>query len=119
MFLQRVAIILLSILLAILSYYFIVGWFNIIPWALAALLVGCLNSGQKSTIINGALFGYFLFIFYILIGYKGLMDKTSIIKFLLFNILFSLIGSIAGIIGALLGNFLYRKIKSVKRDTEN
>ncbi len=111
LFLQRVVFVLSSILLAIASYYFFKGWFNIIPWAIAAILIGYVSSVRKNTVINGALFGYFLFITYILIGYKGKTDETSIIKFVLFTICFSLIGSVGGVTGALLGNFLYRKLK--------
>ena len=111
---KRIAIILTSLLLGIISFYLFVGWYNIIPWTIVALLIGYLTSKRKDTIINGALFGYFLFLTYIITGYKGNMDKSSVVKFVLFLILFSLIGAIAGIIGALIGNFIRKKVVNSK-----
>ena len=36
-----------------------------------AILTGYLSLSKKDAIINGILFGYFLFLTYILIGYEG------------------------------------------------
>ncbi len=99
-----------AVLLAILSYYFITGWYNIIPWAIAALIVGYFSKNRRYSIINGAIFGYFLFLVYILAGYSGKTDTTSIIKFILFDVFFSLAGAVACSIGAFVGNWLKGKI---------
>jgi len=96
--------------LSFLSNYYIKGWYNIIPWAIAALLIGYFSGSRRDAIINGAIFGYFLFLFYILLGYGGKTDAGSIMKFIAFNILFSLVGAIAGMIGAFIGNWLKGKI---------
>jgi hypothetical protein len=109
--LKRFVIVAVAIILAAISIYFIKGWFNVIPWALAAIFLGYLSPARKETIINGALFGYFLFLVYIILGYAGKTDTGSLIKFILFALLFSLIGSLAGIIGTLVGNFVKRKLK--------
>ena len=109
--------IILAIVLAVISYHFFTGWFNIIPWTIFALLTGYFSSNKKVAIFNGALFGFFLFFIYILIGYKGNSDRAAIIRILLFSLVFSLIGAVAGIIGALTGQFLKNKL--IHRKTEN
>lgn len=106
---QKLIIIFSALLLGVISYYLFTGWLNVIPWTIFALLTGWLSAGRRNVIINGALFGYFLFLAYIIIGYKGDLDKTSILKFVFFTIAFSLVGAIAGMIGGLIGNFLRNK----------
>lgn len=105
----KIAIVVFAILLAVFSYYFFVGWFNLIPWAIVTLIIGYNSYGYKDAVVKGALFGYFLFITYILIGYKGNMDKAGIFKIILFSIFFSLVGAVAGAIGAVIGYFIRRK----------
>jgi uncharacterized membrane protein (UPF0136 family) len=95
-----------AVLLSILSYYFVKGWYNVIPWAIAAIIVGYLSQNRRASIINGAVFGYFLFLVYILLGYAGKTDTASILTFILFTLLFSLVGSIACVAGAFVGNLL-------------
>ncbi|MFI5140356.1 MAG: DUF5518 domain-containing protein, partial [Sphingobacteriales bacterium] len=95
-------------LLSVLSYYFIKGWYNVIPWAIAALIVGYLSESRRNSLINGAVFGYFLFVVYIVLGYTGKTDTASIIKFILFTLLFNLVGSVACAAGAFVGNLLKR-----------
>ena len=112
--LKRILIIIAAILLAIVSYYFFVGWVNIIPWAVATIVIGYMSLGRKDTIINGALFGYFLFVTYILYGYRGNTDTKSISNIIIFSLLFSLIGAVAGIIGTFIGNLLRKKINIVR-----
>lgn len=112
---QKLIAVISGLLLGVNSYYLFTGWLNIIPWAIFALLTGWLSSGKRNVIINGALFGYFLFLAYTIMGYTGNTDKTSILKFTFFTIAFSLVGAIAGIIGGLIGNFLKTKINFPKR----
>jgi hypothetical protein len=108
---RRIVIFLASIVVSILSHFFLSGWINIIPWAIATLYVGYTSDGRRNTVINGAIFGYFLFLVYILIGYGGKTDTTSIITIILFALVFSLIGSAAGVGGALIGNLAHQKNK--------
>jgi len=96
--------------LSFLSYKLINGWYNVIPWAIAALLIGYFSGSRRMAIINGAIFGYILFLVYILLGYQGKTDTASIVKFIAFNLLFSLAGAIAGVIGAFMGDWLKEKI---------
>ena len=92
------------------KHYFLVGWFNLIPWIIGGLIVGYFSLSKKDIIVNGALYGYFLFLSYILTGYIDKSDTTGRGKMLIMFILFSLVGGIAGIIGAFIGNFLRRKL---------
>ena len=97
-------------LAGILSYYFIVGWYNVFPWAIAALLIGYLSKTRRASLINGAVFGYVLFLVYIALGYAGKTDTASMIKFVLFDVLFSLVGALACLIGAFVGNWIKGKV---------
>ena len=98
-----------GILLGIISIYLFSGWYNIIPWAICALSIGYFSPNKKAAILKGILFGYFLFITYILWGYKGPTDGRSIFRFILFAMAFSLIGGIAAAAGSLLGYFIKQK----------
>ena len=114
---SKLITIFLAIVISIISYYIFTGWFNIIPWTIFALLTGYFSTNQRSTVINGVLFGYFLFFIYILIGYKGNSDRTGIIRIILFSLVFSLVGAVAGIISALIGQFL--KCKLIRKKSES
>jgi hypothetical protein len=108
-FLKIFVLIALASLLAAISKYFVHGWYNIIPWVIATLLVGFLAQSRKRYIINGAVFGYFLFFIYIILAYSGKTDPMSLVKFIAFAVIFSLVGSLAGIAGSFIGNFIRRK----------
>jgi hypothetical protein len=97
-------------LLAIISYNFLAGWYNTIPWVIAALITGYLSKTRRDCIINGAVFGYFLFLVYISIGYSGKTDVSAMMHFILFDVGFSLLGAAAGIAGAFAGNWSRRKV---------
>jgi hypothetical protein len=97
-------------LLAAISNYFITGWYNIIPWAIAALLVGWLSETRRKSILNGAVFGYVLFLVYIWQGYSGKTDAGSMLKFVAFDAGFSLVGAVAGVVGAVVGSWIKGKI---------
>jgi hypothetical protein len=106
---KYIVVVSVAILLSIASYYLFYGRYDIFPWAVVALMIGYFSKSSKESIINGALFGYLLFLIYIYLGYKGKTDATSFIHFFLFNLFFSLVGAIAGIVGAFLGNWFKRR----------
>ncbi len=91
--------------------FFRVGWLNTLPWIIAVLYIGYLSSNKKEIIINGALFGYFLFLAYMFFGYGGKPDIENISKMTFFALLFSLVGGIAGVVGAFIGNLLKRNFQ--------
>lgn len=94
-----------GIVLGLISYYFFYGWYNVFPWAIAALIIGYASKDRRGSIINGAIFGYFLFLVYIFAGYKNKTGTNGFIHFIIFDLFFSLIGSIAGIVGSFIGNW--------------
>lgn len=110
-------IVLYATLLAIVSYKLFSGWYTIIPWTLCTLMIGYRSLGKHKAIYRGALFGYILFLLYIIIGYAGQTDQASLLKFGLFAVSFSLVGAFAGIIGSLLGYFLDIQFKKKKGST--
>ncbi|HTD42257.1 MAG TPA: DUF6518 family protein [Mucilaginibacter sp.] len=96
-------------LLGLISYYFFYGWYDVFPWAIAALIIGYTSKDRRGSIINGAIFGYFLFLVYIFAGYKNKTGTSGFIYFIIFNLFFSLVGSIAGIVGSFIGNWFKQK----------
>jgi small-conductance mechanosensitive channel len=97
-----------GVVVGLLSYYVVNGWYSVIPWAAISLLTGYLSKNRNRALTNGAIFGYFLFLAYIIIGYKGSTDSSNLVKFGLFTVVFSLIGAVIGLIGAY-GGFLLKK----------
>ncbi len=95
-----------GIMLGLVSYYCFYGWYDVFPWAIAALIVGYFSKSRRDSVINGAIFGYFLFLVYIFAGYKNKTGTSGYIQFILFNLFFSLVGSIAGIVGSFIGNWI-------------
>jgi hypothetical protein len=58
---SKLIIISSAILLAIISYYFFAGWFNLIPWAVFVLLTGYFNRARREIIFNEPKRPFFLF----------------------------------------------------------
>ena len=115
----RILTFLSAIFLSVLSHYFLNGWTNVIPWVIVALYIGYISVGRRNIVINGAVFGYFLFLIYIVIGYGGKTDAKSLTTFIPFTLVFSIIGSVAGIIGGFIGNFLKQQIKTHAKTNES
>lgn len=67
----KLLILVAAIGLSFLSYELINGWFNIIPWAIAALLTGYF-SGSRRAVITGLYSGMF---YYWCIFYWGIAAK--------------------------------------------
>lgn len=106
--LQIIIVIAVAILLAIGSFYYLAGWYNVIPWAIVSLIIGYNCKTTRSSLLAGAIFGYFLFLTYIFMGYTGNIDSASMLRFILFDVAFSLIGAAIGAGGAF-GGFWARK----------
>jgi hypothetical protein len=98
-----------AVALSLITFYFMYGWCDVFPWALGALAVGYTSKNRRSSIVNGAIFGYFLFLAYIFAGYKGKTYALYMVHFIIFNMLFSLVGSLACAIGAFFGNWIKGK----------
>jgi hypothetical protein len=107
---KKLLIAFFGVALSLVSYYCVNGWYNVIPWALAALAIGFTSKDRRSSIINGAVFGYFLFLVYIFAGYQGRTYANYMLHFILFDMVFSLVGAIACAVGAFVGNWVKGKI---------
>ena len=107
---EKLLVGLTGILVGLATYYLMYGWYDVFPWAIVALAVGYLSKNRNNSLINGAIFGYFLFLVYIYAGYKGKTDTVATIKFILFDIVFSLVGAIAGAVGGLIGYWFKQKL---------
>ncbi|HVV54939.1 MAG TPA: hypothetical protein VHC47_06435 [Mucilaginibacter sp.] len=105
-FWKRAAAALTAVVLAVISDKFITGWYNLIPWGIAAFIIGYISKDRPTGIINAAIFGYVLSLVYIYLGYSGKTDSGSMIHFILFDVFVSLLGAVAGIICAFAGSRL-------------
>jgi len=103
---KKLLIGLLAVLVGGLTYYFMYGWYDVFPWAIVALIIGYTSKNRRDAMINGGIFGYFLFLVYIYLGYKGKTDVPGMVKFVAFDAGFSLVGGVAGVLGAVIGNWL-------------
>ena len=106
---QRLLSAIAGILLGVITFYLFKGWYVLIPWSIGGILVGAFSYGRDVWVLNGAFFGYFLFLTYIPLGYHDKMDDSSLIHFIIFTICFSLVGGAAGIIGSYIGEWLKKK----------
>ncbi len=106
---KKIIIGLLGVLVSLITFYFMYGWYDVFPWAVAAFIIGYTSKSRRSSIVNGAIFGYFLFLVYIFAGYRGKTDMGSMIKFILFDMLFSLVGSLGCAVGAFVMNWIKGK----------
>jgi len=96
-------IIIIASLIGIGSYYYINGWYNEIPWAIASLVIGYRSDTVRNSIINGVIFGYVLFLVYSYVGSAAKMDAGNYLRFILVDVLLSLIGAIVGAAGSFAG----------------
>ncbi len=111
---NKVLLILVAAVLGFVSSRFVVGWYTTVPWMLSTLCVGYIALDRRKAIINGAIFGYVIFTFYMPSVYRGATDTKSILLFMGFVLAFSLIGGMAGIVGGFVGNLLSRKGRGLK-----
>jgi len=92
--------------LGALSYFYLNGWYNVIPWAIASVFIGYKSSTMRSALIGGAVFGYVLFLVYTYVGYNGKNDLHGYIRFVLIDLGLSFIGAIVGVAGCFAGFYL-------------
>jgi hypothetical protein len=99
-------IVLVGGLMGLGSFYYIAGWYYVVAWAIASLIVGYRSDTTRNCIINGAVFGYALFLVYTYASFKDRADVSNYFHWVLFDIGFSLIGAIVGAAGGFAGFFL-------------
>ena len=107
-------IIIIGGLLGIASFYLIAGWYNVISWAVVSLIIGYRSSITRQCLVDGAVFGYILFLVYMFLGYNAGTDVKAFSRFMLFDIGLSLIGAIIGAAGSYAGFFLGGERRAAK-----
>ena len=78
------------------------GGLTLLPWAVAALLIGWLSRDAKLAFVNGAIYGFVLSFVFMLAGYEG----NEVVAKLPFFVLLGLFGGVCGLIWAWLGRLL-------------
>jgi len=107
---QRLIAVALGIISGILSTHVVlIGWGNLIFWALVGIALGLFVTGKREVLWSGALFGFFLSISFLLSGFQGAPDKFFV--FILFSLGLSIVGMGGGIISVFIGSWLRKKYK--------
>jgi hypothetical protein len=113
---RTLVIIIVGGMLGIASFYFITGWYNVIPWAVVSLIIGYRSKTTRQCLVDGAIFGYVLFLVYMFVGYNAGTDMKAFVRFVLFDIELSLIGAIIGAAGSYAGFFLGGRKEGAKSE---
>jgi len=74
---KKIIIGLSGVLVSLITFYFMYGWYDVFPWAAAAFIIGYTSKNRRSSIVNGAIFGYFLFLVYILPGIRVKLMRAA------------------------------------------
>jgi hypothetical protein len=97
--------------------YILVGSpLSLIPWGLAALLIGYFSTSWKGTIGSGALFGFCLAGTFMVAGYQGTAPVTN---YLIPFAIISLVGAFCATAGATVGQLIRTKVHSRPSSTES
>ena len=92
-------------------YLFVGSWLSLIPWGIIGLAIGVF-SNKRSSILNGALYGFALAFVFTLAGYAGAAPILSRIPFFgVLGIVGAICGGILGILGYLLKTIIHKPAK--------
>ena len=80
------------------------SWIAVVPWGLLALGVGIMSNDRKAALWNGAAFGYFMSLAFLIGSFHGANDKLG--SFTLFAFVLSAFGGACGLMLAWLGHYL-------------
>ena len=85
------------------------GWLTVIPWGLAALLVGYLALNRRQALFAGVVFGFFLGFVFMIGGYSGSDPLLSkLLPFALIGVVTAAVGAIAAVIGSFARQLVHR-----------
>lgn len=99
-----------GIILAYLATHvlFVNSALSLIPWTIAGLIIGWWTENGKQSLINGAIYGFFLSFFFMVFGYQG--TQSLLTRVLPFAVL-GLFGAVCGLILGIIGSFARRKFE--------
>ncbi len=106
-------LILLSILVGIICGFlsadvFLIGFWNLAFWGVTGVVLGLFSETKDMVIKSGIAYGFFLSMFFLLIGFHGASDKLG--GFVIFSLALSIIGVIGGILSLSIGKWLRKYI---------
>ena len=90
-------------------YIFVGSSLSLIPWGLAAVIMGYFSTTWKTTIGGGALFGFCLAGAFMLAGYQGTAPVTT---YLIPFALIGLVGAFCALVAAAVGHLIRTKVGS-------
>ena len=97
-------------------YIFVGSPLSLIPWGLAALLIGYFSTTWKGTLGSGVLFGFCLAGTFMVAGYQGTAPVTN---YLIPFAVIGLVGALCATAGATAGQLIGRKVRPRTRSNES
>ncbi len=89
------------------NYGFLEGrWGNLVLWGLVGVFIGVCARTLRGASITGSLYGFFLVMSFLYVGYQG--SAESIPSFILLSVFLSLLGSACGVVCAIVGKRISR-----------
>lgn len=82
--------------------------FTLIPWGLAAIILGYYSNNRKEATINGASYGFLLGFVFMIAAYNG---SDPLINKIPFFILMGIFSAICAMVLTIIGYFVKSKIK--------
>jgi hypothetical protein len=79
-------------------------WANLILWALAGIGLGFFALGRQAVLWAGIVYGVFLTVTFLLVGFQGAPDKLP--AFLLLTLAISVVGALGGLATVFAGSKL-------------
>jgi len=91
------------------THVFLIGWLNLIFWGIVGVGLGYFATEKKTMIWSGILYGFFLSISFLFLGFQGMPDK--LLGFTIFSLFLSILGAGCGLICVLIGNWIKKKLR--------
>lgn len=85
------------------------SWYNLLLWTIVGLALGFFYTEKKTMLWSGGVYGFFLSISFLFLGFEGTPDKFW--GFALFSLVLSIIGALYGALFGRIGGWLRTKIR--------
>jgi hypothetical protein len=85
------------------------GWLTVIPWGIAALIVGYVSLNLRQALLPGLVFGFFLGFVFMIGGYSGSDPLlTKLLPFVVIGAVTAVVGAIVALVGSFGRQFVRR-----------
>ena len=88
------------------------SWLNLIPWAVAGLIVGTFCATRKQALVAGGLFGFVLTACFMIFGFQGTSSQVPGLTF--FTTILAVIGAGCGMMLTLIGRWAKARTQRAK-----